>query len=285
MCTLAVAALGALAIDAARTATNATVPPMREAYRVFVEPSGKLLVADGAGGAGRIFRVNPATDRRTVVAGTGGRAFRLRARASRSSLGRVTDVASKNGIVYAIASSRLIKIDRRGKPVLLARFPAALSMAIAPDGSIYVTNDVGGRVLRFRRGHVQTVARGFSQPIGVAVTRDGAVYVTSGHDGGRVERLDRDGARTTVLGGLKLPVYLSTAPDGSLLVVDHVSHTSNGTLLRLESDGTVTTLSSGVVPAFSSAAEAPGGAIYVSSFLRPAVGRLESEKVIPVGTR
>jgi len=285
MSVIGLAAAGVLATGDARPATNAEVPPIREAYRVFVEPSGKLLVADGAGGAGRIFRVNPTTGRRTVIAGTGGRSFRLRASSLRSSLGRVTDVASSKGNVYAIASSRLIKINRKGRPVLLARFSAALSMAVAPDGSFYVTDDVGGRVLRFRRGRVRTVARGFSQPIGVAVTSEGAVYVTSGHDGGRVERLGPSGTRSTVLGGLMLPVYLANSPDGSLLVVDHVSHTSKGTLLRLESDGTVTTLSSGVVPAFSSAAETPGGVIYVSSFLRPTVGRLEGGRVVPVGTK
>jgi sugar lactone lactonase YvrE len=273
---VAAAAIAAMLAGAAATAA----PPIREAYRVVVEPSGTLLVADGAGGAGRVFRVDPRTGRRVVVAGDGGRTFRLRSTAVKSSLGRVTDVATRGGLVYVVASSRLVRIDRRGRPTLVARLRDALSLAVGPDGAFYVTDDVGGRIVRIRGGVAATVATGFSQPIGIAVSRAGAIYVSSGHDGGRVERIDPDGRRSTVLGDLKLPVYLATAPDGSLLVVDHVSHTSAGTLLRLAADGSVTTVATDVVTAFSSAAEASDGAIYVTSLTRPGLGRLEAGRFV-----
>jgi DNA-binding beta-propeller fold protein YncE len=246
---------------------------------VVAEPAGTLLVADGGRGGGRIVRVDPTTGRRTLVAGTGGRSFTGAGGPARgASLGRVTDVAlGPGGSIYAVASKRVVRIGRDGRLTVVARFPAALGLAVSPRGVVYVTDDEGGRVLRFDPAtrRTTTIATGLPQPIGIALERDGAIVVSSGHDGGRVERIESGGRRETVLAGLALAAFVTAVSDGSLLVVDHVRHDARGRILRVAPDGDVSTLSDGRILAVSSAAQARNGRIYASAFSAPYVGRLD----------
>jgi DNA-binding beta-propeller fold protein YncE len=262
----------------APAASTVAAPQLVEPYRVAVEARGTLLVADGGRGGGRIVRVDPRTGRRTLVAGTGGRRFALNGgRPLRASLGRVTDVAlGAGGAIYAVAAKRVIRIAG-GRVRVLARFRAALGLALDGRRAVYVTDDEGGRLLRLdqRTRRVTTVARGLDQPIGVAVA-GGRVYVGSGHDGGRVERLGDGGSRETVVDGLALPAFVTALSDGSLLVVDHVRHDARGRVLRVGRDGSIVTLSSGRIPAPLSAAATRDGTIYVTSFSRRLpLGRLD----------
>jgi DNA-binding beta-propeller fold protein YncE len=256
---------------------------------VVVEPSGTLLVADGGRGGGRIVRVDPATGRRTLVAGTGGTAFAgAGGPARRASLGRVTDVAlGPRGSIYAVASRRVVRIGRDGRLTVVARFRAALGLAVAPSGIVYVTDDERGRVLRFDPAtrRTTTVAAGFQQPIGVALERDGGLVVSSGHDGGRVERILTGRRRETLVAGLALAAFVTALPDGSLLVVDHVRHDARGRILRVAADGRMSTVSDGRILAVTSAAQARDGRIYASAFSPPYVGRLDpaTGRLVPLG--
>jgi sugar lactone lactonase YvrE len=274
---------------AASGVTQPAAPPLVEAYRVVVEPSGTLLVADGGRGGGRIVRVDPATGGRSLVAGTGGASFAgAGGPARRASLGRVTDVALGPGnSIYAVADKRVVRIGRDGRLTVVARFRAALGLAVGPRGIVYVTDDEGGRVLRFDPATRRTtsVATGFDQPIGVALERDGAIVVSSGHDGGRVQRILPGGGRETLLGGLALAAFVTALPDGSLLAVDHVRHDARGRILRVAPDGDVSTLSDGRILAVTGAAQARNGRIYVSAFSAPYVGRLDTDtgRLVPLG--
>ncbi|MGE5691852.1 MAG: hypothetical protein ACM33B_14970, partial [Pseudomonadota bacterium] len=266
---------------------GASAPPLREAYQVVVEPRGTLLVADGGRGAGRIVRVDPRTGRRTLVAGDGGTRFAgAGGPATRAALGRVTDVAlGPDGSIWAIASTRLVRIRGDGRLRVVHRFAAALGVAVDARGAVWVTDDEGGRLLRLAPGSARptVVASGFSQPIGVAATRDG-VFVSSGHEGGRVERVAADGTRTAVVGGLALAAFVTDAGDGSLLVVDHVRHGALGRILRV-ADGRVTTVSEGAARSLSSAAQGPDGTIYATAFGPPTLGRIDraTGRLVPLG--
>ncbi len=271
--------LAGIVVVAAAASPHATAPAIVDAYKVAVTPSGQLLVADGGGDAGRIFRIDPRTGSRSVFAGDGGRGFSLRDTARRSSLGHVTDVAvSPGGLVYAIASERVVKIDRRGRLTVVARIPGAIGLALG-RGAVYVTDVKRGRLLRVRHGRTEVIARGFSEPlVGVAVSPNGSVFVSSGSGNGRVESIADDGSRRLVFEGLALAAFISFAPDGTLLVVDHVRHEQSsppGKLLRVSLDGTVTTLSEGKIRAPFSAVQTAAGVVYATSFGTPAVGRLD----------
>lgn len=266
--------------SAAAAPSSPQAPPaIVDAYKVAVTPSGKLLVADGGGGAGRIFRIDPRTGSRSVYAGDGGRVFSLRTTARRSSLGHVTDVAvGPGGVVYAIASERVVRIDRRGRATVVARIPGAIGLALGRD-AVYVTDVKKGRLLRVRSGQTEVIARGFPEPlVGVAVSPTGSVFVSSGSGNGRVESIATDGSRRLVFEGVALAAFITVAPDGTLLVVDHVRHEQSsppGKLLRVCLDGTVRTLSEGKIRAPFSAVQTAAGVVYVTSFGTPAVGRLD----------
>lgn len=225
------------------------------------------------------------------MAGTGGRSFRgAGGPARKASLGRVTDVAlGPGGSVYALASNRVVRISRTGRLAVVARFRAALGLAVDSRGRVYVTDAEGGRLLRFDPSskRVTSIVSGLDQPIGVALGPDGSVYVSSGHDGGGVDRIAPDGARTTVVNGLALAAFVTALGDGSLLVVDHVRHDAPGRVLQVAPDGTVTTLSEGEITAPMSAAAARDGRIYVTSFDRPPLGRLDlaTGRLVPLGAR
>ena len=267
-------------VSSAAGAPSASAPAIVDAYKVAIEASGSLLVADGGGDAGRIFRIDPRTGHRSVFAGTGGRVFSPAATARRSALGHVTDVAvGRGGVVYAIASQRVVRIDRRGRLTVVAHVPGAIGVALG-NGAVYVTDVKQGRLLRVRRGRVEVLARGFAEPlVGVAVSSNGAVYVSSGRSNGRVERIASNGSRRVVFEGLELAAFISVAPDGSVLVVDHVRHEESsppGKLLRVSPAGEVTTLSEGKIRAPFSAMQTAAGVVYVTTFGTPAVGRLDA---------
>jgi sugar lactone lactonase YvrE len=209
-----------------------------------------------------------------------------RAASSPAGSGHVTDVAlGPGGAIYAVAAGRVVKLGAHGRPAVVARIANAFGLAVARSGTLFVTDDVGGRLLAIRGGRTRVVARGFDQPGGVAVGSDGSIYVASGHNGdGRVDRVAADGRRTWIA-SLGLPTFIAPLSGGALLVVDHVGHESNGAVVRIERDGTVTELSAGRIRAPVSAARLPSGEIYVTSFGDLRLGRLDvaTGDLVPLG--
>lgn len=63
-----------------------------------------------------------------------------------------------------------------------------------------------------------------SDPFGVAVDEDGNIYVSDGR-GGRIHRLNEEGALETIASGLDMPSGVALAPDGTLIVAETGVHT------------------------------------------------------------
>ncbi len=91
----------------------------------------------------------------------------------------------------------------------------------------------------------------FSEPFGLAVAPDGTVLVSDAGQSHRIRRIAADGAVTTLAGGgrgftdgrgaearFATPSAIALAPDGSLVVAD----TGNHAIRRVAPDGTVTTI-------------------------------------------
>jgi sugar lactone lactonase YvrE len=248
----------ALALSVASLASPAA---LHEPYRVIVEPSGKLLVADG--GSGRIVRVDPDTGEQSVYA---------------HGLGRVYDLAYGPGrVLYASAGGRVVRLSRSGRRVVARGLRSPTGLAIGRDSSIYVVEGERNRVLRIRPGGSRRVlaAKGLDQPIGIALV-SGAIYVSDSHHG-RVVRVSPKQRLEPVVQGLALPAALSTGLDGSLLIVDHVRHDQPGKILRRNRDGSIDTLSSGAITAVTSASVAPNGTVYATSFEAPFLGRVGAD--------
>jgi sugar lactone lactonase YvrE len=133
-----------------------------------------------------------------------------------SSSASAASMAQRVGTVQTLAGSGLS--GYRDGPALQATFMFPFGVAVARDGTIYVSDIAAQRIRAIRDGAVRTIAGGGD------VDRDG-LWVNGGfRDGaGRDARFDK-------------PAGLALRPDGSLLVADSSNH-----CIRIIKDGTVNT--------------------------------------------
>src|SRR5262245_30759541 len=118
-----------------------------EAYKVVVDRDGTLLVADANHGAGRIVRIDPATNRRSIAVSPGGRVF---------------SVAVGPDGLYVVAANRVWRVEANGRRMLVAGSGAggsggdggpataagladAFAVAFAP-GRLYVSQQTSPRI-------------------------------------------------------------------------------------------------------------------------------------------
>jgi sugar lactone lactonase YvrE len=116
------------------------------------------------------------------------------------------------------------------------------SMAIGPDGQLYVSSRFEGRVYRVSDdGRYVVVASDLGVACGLAFGADGSLYV--GDRSGTVFRVDRKG-RTETFASVPTSIaafHLAMAPDGSLLV-SAPTLASYDSLFRIDHEGRVETL-------------------------------------------
>jgi DNA-binding beta-propeller fold protein YncE len=166
-----------------------------------------------------------------------------------------------------------------GKRTVVARglsYPRGL--AIAPDGTVYVSESEANRIDAFPLGGgapTVVASSGLDQPLGLAFAPDGSLVVCDSHHG-RIVRVGDGGSLTPVLEGLGLPVVVSVTAGGDMYVADHIEHGQPGAIVRLRADGTKTTLSSGKIVDLSGVAVGRGGVVYASTFFAPFIGRLDA---------
>jgi sugar lactone lactonase YvrE/murein DD-endopeptidase MepM/ murein hydrolase activator NlpD len=146
-----------------------------------------------------------------------------------------------------------------------ARFDSPSGLAIDPDGVLYVADTANHAIRRIAGSHVTTLAGDgvagdtdgpgrqarFNGPIGLAIDRHGRVIVADTYND-RIRAISRDGVVTTVAGGagsgsddgaadqarFDTPCGVAVDADGNIYVAD----SGNGTIRRIDSGGTVSTL-------------------------------------------
>ncbi len=159
-----------------------------------------------------------------------------------------------DGIITTFAGTGITGLSGDGGPATLARMMPPAHVAIAPDGSLYITDTYNHRIRRVGLdGIIRTVAGfgpsgvglgGFAgdggpatqarlrSPTGVAFGRDGSLYIAD-TDNHRIRRIGVDGIIRTVAGGGMLfeegtpatraglmPHRVATGPDGSLYYIE-----------------------------------------------------------------
>lgn len=166
----------------------------------------------------------------------------------------------------------------------------ATSIAVGHDNSVYFADPVNGQVGKIDlEGHVRTFAgtgrQGYSgdggnalsarlyQPTGVAVAPDGTVYIAD-FGNRRIRSVRADGLIATVPGTVvdqqsePSPAYLATGPGGSLYVEQYNRISGDIRIIRISSDGTITTLVGDGKQAMIKGAEgiavAPDGTVYIA---------------------
>ena len=93
-----------------------------------------------------------------------------------------------------------------------------VGVAVAPDGTAYVSDRKDGTVLRLSpAGHLTVAVAGLRRPAGLALDPDGRLLIAEPKRG-RVLRLEPGGALTVLASGLKRPRWLVAAPDGTLYI-------------------------------------------------------------------
>lgn len=120
--------------------------------------------------------------------------------------------------------------------VVTQNLPDIDNLAMAPDGSLYATQELpngAGKVIRLRRGEITMVASGFSRPDGLLL-RGKFLFITEEIAEGRVLEFDLASKKQRVLATLHNPEGIDTLPDGDLVVSED---SINGRLLRVRRDG------------------------------------------------
>ncbi len=142
-------------------------------------------------------------------------------------------------------------------PVASAMFARPEGVAVALDGTLWVTETLRGKIRRVSPdGKVETIepSEDLNSPHRLAVDPDGSVYVTDAGNH-RVVRLFPDGRVEAIAGtgdsGLvdgpgssaqfNFPIGIARAPDGTIYVAD----SGNSAIRKIDTDGVVTTLAGG----------------------------------------
>ncbi len=198
---------------------------------------------------------------------------------------RIRNLAA-SGLIFTVAGSGSPDAQNfgDGSPAVSAQFKDPEQMALAPDSSIYVGDDLGHRVRRFTiGGTISTIAGtgfpGFSgdggvatsaqlnQPFAVAVDRNGVIFI--GDSGNALIRaINLAGIITTVMGGGSGPDGVATATsfgateailaraNGSeLLVADTANSSIRRMTYQVDAAGNVT---NGVTDTVAGIAGQPG---------------------------
>lgn len=98
-------------------------------------------------------------------------------------------------------------------------FAAPSDVVELPDGSLVVSEQASGKLIRVRGEQKSTLAEGLTAPASLALAADGAVYVAE-VGSGRISRVDpATGGRTTIAEGLKLPKAVAVR-EGAILVLE-----------------------------------------------------------------
>ena len=116
------------------------------------------------------------------------------------------------------------------------------SMAVGPDGHLYVSSRFEGRVYRvFDDGHYEVMASDLGVACGLAFGADGALYV--GDRGGTIYKID-PGGRTRIFATIPSSIaafHLAMSPDG-ILYVSGPTLASYDLVRRIDAEGRVEAL-------------------------------------------
>ena len=128
------------------------------------------------------------------------------------------------------------------------QFNQPYGIAVAPDGSVYVTEDNNKRVQKFtadgtfilKWGSSGTGNGQFDEARGIAISPDGTLVYVVDNDNNRVQIFDADGVYIDQWGSIgsgngefNEPIHIATGPDGSVYVVDH----DNNRVQKFDPDG------------------------------------------------
>ncbi len=136
----------------------------------------------------------------------------------------VETYGSRSPLYHFGPSLRLLSEWQRGGGAIIgSHWFGPTAAAVAPDGSLWVTDPRNGLVRHLSSGGAFLGAlEGLSSPDGVALSPSGAVVYVADTGAGRVVRFASSGAPLGVFGSVAFvsPVALAVSPDGVVFVAD-----------------------------------------------------------------
>lgn len=158
-----------------------------------------------------------------------------------------------------------------------ARFSDPFGVAVAPDGTVFVSD--AGDAHTVRRispdGTVSTFAAGFNTPSGLSIDGDGVLYVADTGNNA-IRRIERDGKVSTVAEGFNGPIGVAAGPDGRIIVAD----TYNDRIRAIERDGRVVSVTEEYFDTPCGVAVDGAGNIYVAETGADAVRMISPTGVV-----
>ncbi|MGD9696815.1 MAG: hypothetical protein AB7V42_14285 [Thermoleophilia bacterium] len=200
-----------------------------------------------------------------------------------------------DGVITTVAGTGVSGNTGDGGPATAAQLSAPAGVAVAPDGTMFVSDYSANRVRRIAPDGTITAFAGtgtlgfagdggpaagarLSGPWGLALGPDGSLYIAD-MGNGRIRRVAPDGTITTFAGSSPAPAFsgdggpapsaelssptgVAVAPDGSVFIADN----GNGRIRKVAADGTIATIAGGGAsspgdggPASAASLSAPAG--------------------------
>lgn len=157
-----------------------------------------------------------------------------------------------SGAVFADAGRGTVEaVEGETKSELATGLDYPTGIAVAADGTVYVSESGAGRVVKLSGGRSETVLDGLGRPEGLAL-RDGRLYAVDTQGKSVIELDLASGARTTIASGLPVgapagvkPVWLGGVGDmcGPMVPFTGLAAAVDGTLyVAGDAEGSVLTL-------------------------------------------
>jgi streptogramin lyase len=131
------------------------------------------------------------------------------------------DVDAGGNLFIAEYGSRIRRVDALSgviSTVVANGLDRPHGIAVAADGTLYVSDTYSGSLKRLRPGaSLETVAVGLAQPAGLTLASDGALLVAE-HLGGAVARVDAAGRVSRIAQGLSQLSAVAAGADGAVYV-------------------------------------------------------------------
>ena len=114
---------------------------------------------------------------------------------------------------------RVRRDGRRAVEVIVGGLSRPEGVAVQPDGTVIFAETETGRVLSYKDGAVNVLLNDLDDPDQVHIAPDGALWITEDVGNGRLLRL-KDGTLETVLSGLRSPQGMAVGPDGTVWLAE-----------------------------------------------------------------
>ncbi|MFH1739459.1 MAG: hypothetical protein ABIH23_10670 [bacterium] len=176
----------------------------------------------------------------------------------------------------------IIEMDTAGNTTVLSDKISTKGGVLGPNalafdhqGRLYLSNAATGGIVRYgAQGATETVVTGLNFPMSLAFDAADQLYVCLlGSD--EVVRVEPNGSLTTITNGIRNPSDLAFGPNGDLYVT--TNDTGNGTVYRVDMDGTVTMLLDPFASALDSLAFDTEGNLYLADGSEGWIWRLSAD--------